>query len=574
MNLRLLLWAVALLAVFACGGGGGGGGGASTAGELVYTTDWAGVTGSQRLTIRTAEGKIVRSVTLERTQAGPETYRLSGLPEGPATVTADLYTQPGQGGVRSGTLESQLTIQGQTPFSSRAGAAPQTLRVAPGNIALEVPEGVRFRALALDASGTPTFTAPGSIAWQIVGSVGSISVDGALATSNPGTATIRATHVPTGKTATATVDVAPGNPAGAKWTILVYMNAASDLYQFSDLNMRQLEQVSDNPDVRFVVQWKQAQSVFDKSSFDGTRRYVVGPEGRKLVQDLGPGMDMGRAQNLKGFIDWGKLYFPAQRYGLVVWSHGNGWRRRPERERTRAVSYDDETGNAIQIWELNTALAGHQFDFLAWDASLMQMMEVAYEARTNTRFVVGSEESPPAEGYPYDRAFAGFRDSPDSATRDLTKGFVDAMVSGYPNRKITQSVIDTVRLAELEEAIDGLATQLIANKSSLSTAYQQVRNEAQSYSPNAGRYYRDLYDVCSRLEALVDIPTVDAACQNVRAKLAAAVAWEGHSPLSPGSHGISIDMTPGQQFFSIAADYGRMQFGRDNLWDDWLPVSP
>jgi hypothetical protein len=115
---------------------------------------------------------------------------------------------------------------------------------------------------------------------------------------------------------------------------------------------------------------------------------------------------------------------------------------------------------------------------------------------------------------------------------------------------------------------------LIANKTALTAAYQQVRNEAQSYSPNAGRYYRDLYDLCARLEALVDIPAVDSACQNVRAKLTAAVAWEGHSTLSPGSHGISIDMTPGQQFFSIAADYGRMQFGRDNLWDDWLPVSP
>ena len=572
MRFRLFLLITLTLIILACGGGGGGG--SSASGELVYTTDWAGTAGSQKLSIRTADGKLVKTAALERISAGSDTYRVTGLPEGSLSLSLDLFSQPGLGGVKSGTLETQVTIQGQTAFQTRVGAQPQSLRITPASADLDVPEGVRFRVLALDASGIPTFTAPGSIAWQLVGSVGSISSDGALITSSPGSATVRATHATSGKVATAPITVAPSSPTTAKWTILIHMNAASDLYEFSDLNMRQMEQVSGNPDVRFVVQWKQTQSLYDKSTFDGTRRYVVTPGGRKLVQDLGPGTDMGRPQTLKAFLDWAKVYYPAQRYGLVVWSHGNGWRRRPEQERTRAVSYDNETGSAIQIWDLNSALAGHQLDFLAWDASLMQMIEVAYEARTNAKFVVGSEESPPAEGFPYDRAFAGFRDSPDTATRDLTKGFVDAMITGYPNRKITQSVIETTRLAELEAAIDGLATQLIANKTALSTAYQQVRNEAQSYSPNAGRYYRDLYDLCDRLEALVDIPSVDAACQNVRAKLAAAVAWEGHSALSPGSHGISIDMTPGQQFFSIAADYGRMQFGRDNLWDDWLPVSP
>lgn len=572
MRVRILLLLILASIVLACGGGGGGGGSAS--GELVYTTDWAGAGESQVLTIRTLEGKLVRTVPLERTAAGPETYRVGGLAEGGYALGIDLYSQPAQGGIRTGVLEAQVTVQGQTSFQTRVGTTPQTVRITPGSANLDVPEGVRFHALALDASGTPTFVAPGSLTWQLLGAVGSISGTGALTTTNPGAATVRATHSPTGKSGSAAVTVGPGAPKTSKWTILIYLNAASDLYPFSDTNVRQMEQVAGNPDVRFVIQWKQSQTLFGNSSFDGTRRYVLTPNGRKLIQDLGPGTDMGRAQTLRGFIDWAKAYYPGERYGLVVWSHGNGWRRRPEGPQTRAVSYDNETGSAIQIWELVNALGNHPFEFLAWDASLMQMMEVAYEARNNAKYVVGSEESPAAEGYPYDAVFSRFRDRPDDPTRDLTKGFVDAMVAAYPARKTTQSVVESSRLAALEVAIDGLASALIANKAALSAAYQQVRTEAQSYSPNAGRYYRDLYDLCARLEALVDIPAVDAACANVRTKITAAVTWEGHNANSAGSHGLSIDMTPGQQFFGISADYGRMQFGRDNLWDDWLPVSP
>ena len=47
-----------------------------------------------------------------------------------------------------------------------------------------------------------------------------------------------------------------------KWPVLVYINAANDLYQFSDLNMNQMEQVAGNNQVRFVVQWKQSTDLF------------------------------------------------------------------------------------------------------------------------------------------------------------------------------------------------------------------------------------------------------------------------------------------------------------------------
>lgn len=141
-------------------------------------------------------------------------------------------------------------------------------------------------------------------------------------------------------------------------------------------------------------------------------------------------------------------------------------------------SYDDETGNHIDAWDLPEALGPIPSDILAWDASLMQMLEVADEIPNATHYIVGSEESPPAPGYPYDAIFAHFRDDPDLPTLTLAQAFVDEFVGDpdYQGEKLTQSVIDPTRLAPLVAATDSLAQALIANVGALGTIAPLVRS--------------------------------------------------------------------------------------------------
>lgn len=364
---------------------------------------------------------------------------------------------------------------------------------------------------------------------------------------------------------------------------MVFMNAANDLYPFSTFNMNQIERVAQNPDVRFVVQWKQSRARFPGSSFDGTRRYLAKPDltnaiASELVQNMGSGVDMGSYSTLRNFVNWTKQRYPADRYCLVIWNHGNGWHSRNLEENwpTRAVSYDDETHNAIQIWQLKQALSGTKVDILAWDASLMQMLEVAYEVRDNAHYVVGSEESPPGAGYPYDLIFDDFRDSPETPTATLARSFVDGMlaVPQYQIHKITQSVIDTDALPALRDALSELANQLSANAAQVQAIVPAIRQQAQSYSPHPSRVYRDLIDVCLRLEAATAIPEVVAASAAVRAAASAAIVYEGHNSNSPGSTGISIDFSDGTVFSDFSDSYGLLGFAQDSGWDEWLAISP
>lgn len=374
-----------------------------------------------------------------------------------------------------------------------------------------------------------------------------------------------------------------GTATRSKWTVMVFMNAANDLYPFSTFNMNQIERVAQNPDVRFVVQWKQSRARFPGSSFDGTRRYLAKSDNTNaiqstLVQNLGSGVDMGSYVTLRSFVNWTKQRFPADRYCLVIWNHGNGWQSRNNEVNwpTRAVSYDDETHNAIEIWELRQALEGTKVDILAWDASLMQMLEVAYEVRDHARYVVGSEESPPGAGYPYDLVFDNFRDAPDLPSATLAQSFVDGMlaVPEYQINKITQSVLDTDALPALRDAITVLAQQLRTHSAALQTVIQSIRQQAQSYSPHPARVYRDLIDVCLRLEAATSIPEVVAASSTVRSAATAAIVYEGHNANSPGSTGISIDFSDGALFADFGKSYGLMTFAQDSGWDEWLAISP
>lgn len=578
---RLLPLLIATVFLQACGGGGG------TRAILNYQTDWSNrgraVTGlSQRVQLFDAQDRLVASAVVNQDVDGVMSIQLKGNQPGWHHLHVELYSQRDLAGTLTGVCDTALYVTGSTSFKSLVGVDVSSLRVTPQSANIQVQHSQRFYATGISSVNFPVFLVPDELDWTILGGNATVDDNGLVLATSEGQGTVRATYVPDNLQASAVFNVLPFETQHSRWTILVYINAANDLYSFSDLNVNQMEQVAGNEQVRFVLQWKQSQALFSGSSFDGTRRYLVRPDttnniASELVQDMGGGIDMGRPQTLQNFITWAKTYYPADRYCLVVWNHGNGWRRGPL-ETSRAVSYDDQTGNAIQIWELSQALGNNVFDIVAWDASLMQMMEVAYEIQDKAKYVVGSEESPPGEGYPYHLIFKTFRDQDLNSTLNLTKAFVDGMlaVPSYASRKITQSVVDTAKLPALGSALDTLSDEMIANAGTIAAGVQNARIQAQSYSPTNSRVYRDIDHLCELLIQGVSVPSVQTAAANVRTALGNAVVWEGHNSNSPNSHGLSIDFSSGASFTigTTAVDYALMRFAVDTTWNEWLTIAP
>ena len=222
---------------------------------------------------------------------------------------------------------------------------------------------------------------------------------------------------PSGHTAACSANTAH-NDGRARWTVLVYMNAANNLQPDSFTNIAQMASVGSDANVNIVVQWKQANCTDCGSpSFVGTNRYLIRKHSQSDVNQIlngntavlaadqlappatnsGGTSDMGDYRVLRDFATWGALTYPADNLALVIWDHGSGWEpTRAAKNRLkptfRAVSQDSATNNEIETEQIPVAITNlaQPLDMLIFDASLEQMAEVAYEVRHSARVMVGS----------------------------------------------------------------------------------------------------------------------------------------------------------------------------------------
>ncbi len=110
------------------------------------------------------------------------------------------------------------------------------------------------------------------------------------------------------------------------WTVLVYL--AGDNGRF--LSSLEGEGVADLMEMKDVGSGEAVNVVaqFDAMTDRACRRYAITRGGRladDMVQDLGD-TNSGDARVLLDFVTWGVCSYPAERYLLILWNHGSGWK--------------------------------------------------------------------------------------------------------------------------------------------------------------------------------------------------------------------------------------------------------
>ena len=158
--------------------------------------------------------------------------------------------------------------------------------------------------------------------------------------------------------------------------------------------------------------------------------------------------------------------YPADRYALVLWDHGGGW---------RGLCWDDttyeETGvdDCITMVELRDAVegayedTGEIMDVIGFDQCLMAMPEVAFQVRDYSDYLVFSEETVPGQGFPYDTIAKDLVDDADMDGRELSEVIVVDYAAYYEElgyKDVTISAFDMAYMDELTEAVDVLGSEL------------------------------------------------------------------------------------------------------------------
>jgi len=552
----------------------------------------SGPTGqSETITVKTVQGTLVAQETVNAPSGGgvANAPTIKNLPNANLYVHVALYSGVSGSGTIAGSLDTVINGNSAAQITTAMAQPTASVVVNPGNAQIVVNGTVQLEAAAEDGNGELVFQNQAT-SWSVgTGSSGVVSVSssGLVTGLSAGDGTLLANI---GGTSGSDQVIVSTSAQQETWTVMVYMTADNDLDSWSQTNITQLEKIAQqvNSPTRFVVQWKlSASNTSFNHPFNGTRRYVVTKGGLYLAEDLGDGdtVDMGQPSTLQTFVNWTYQNYPAQHYALVMWDHGNGWeeiaaRARGQQLKFRAISYDGDTQNAINIWDLPGALGNHYLDVLSFDACLMQMLEVEDEVATNAHYMVCGEDNTPDPGYPYDLSFGDFVSSPTAATATLAKGitagFFQEYAPGttYSVTPLSQSVVDLTKVSAVTSAVSALSNALIAAGTPVATVIQNVRTASLCYDSADAYYYYDLTSICKRLAANSSTPAaVKTAATNVVSAVAAAVVSSTANSNSPDSNGISIEFGNYGEFNGVSSSYGNLTLAAQTNWAKFLDSS-
>ena len=526
--------------------------------------------------------------------SGTRQIDFSGLPNGTLRLHVGVSAVPG--GVESGALDTMF--QGgvaASPVLVRKSGVVSRLVVASPVTSVSTDASQPFYVSARTADGAYVPIASSGLSWATdTPNVALVDAEGKVTGVSQGTATIRATQVATGISGTTPVSVLSSGVTRGKWTIMVYMNAANSLYQYAPLNLNQMESVANNPDVRFVVQWKQVRGLGGVNLdplFSGTRRYLAAYDGTSLsssnnpikstlVQDLGADVDMGSPTTLNAFVEWAKAKYPADHYALVLWSHGGGWystrySTSGKKIKPRAIVYDDERDTYLSLPDIRSALPANGLDILSYDACLMQSAESLLEFGDRTRYIVGSEDNVPGPGLPYHIVFKPFVSAPDTSAADLSAAMVRAYVNRYKDDSgigfpIQMSSLATAQASNFQIALDNLGMALL-NDPGAGSIMRSVRASATRIEPGDGYFYYDVDQLASILGSQSALnATSRAAAAALQSAAGSAVVATANGASAANFKGLSIDFSASTQFAPAALGYGNLQAGRLTSWDNFL----
>ncbi|MCL7986552.1 clostripain-related cysteine peptidase [Sphingobacterium sp. lm-10] len=102
---------------------------------------------------------------------------------------------------------------------------------------------------------------------------------------------------------------------------------------------------------------------------------------------------------MKDVIDYIRKTYPSDSFGLILWSHATSWA--PPRNK-RIMSFGSDRGKEMDILDLKNALPDNM-DYIIFDACSMASLEVLYEFRFKSKYILCSPSEVLSESYPYDK---------------------------------------------------------------------------------------------------------------------------------------------------------------------------
>ena len=356
------------------------------------------------------------------------------------------------------------------------------------------------------------------------------------------------------------------------WTIMVYVDGDNDLDPYAIQNINSMEMVGSTDKVKIIVQ-------YDSYGYAGARRYYIAKDYDQfnivspIIEDIGE-VNMGTGETLIDFIRFCVKNYPAQRYALILWNHGNGFKKPGSLQKD--ICWDETSGDdALTIPEVEQALkqAGVYFDLFAMDACLMGMLEVAYEVRNHNEIFVASEDNVPGEGFNYQHFLENLITSPYMGPDSLARVMIDSYISHYPfGTTLTLSSVNSLLLSSLTNEVNNLAMSIMQDNRTSKEVYRNIITRETICFSDVD--FIDLGDFALKLLGHPRIlsPQVKLSAQRVLNKVFNVVLYNRNQGNNSywtlnNAQGISIYLPIYTQYVE---KYQNLQFAKNTNWDELI----
>ena len=246
---------------------------------------------------------------------------------------------------------------------------------------------------------------------------------------------------------------------------------------------------------------------------------------------------------LQDVIQYTREHFPATSYGLLLWGHASGWlvSTKDSISRTRGSSilepkaYGGATGNnssssSGNYWmnivpmakAIQNGMGSDHLSFIFGDCCSFGCLEVAYELRNVTDYVIGSPAEVPDMGAPFDLIVPDMFIETDNFYAKIIDHYFDYYLDifknnpQYYNKKVGDLAGYSVPLAVVKTSgLDNLAyatsTLLGTIAEKVSTSGSLDLDKVMYYAISQKKYSYDMYHVFKKNTSAADFDTWKAA---------------------------------------------------------------
>ena len=297
-------------------------------------------------------------------------------------------------------------------------------------------------------------------------------------------------------------------PSAKKLTLLVYMAADNDLECYALADLKEMEHaVFEEMNVLVLLDRAQGYDATDGDWID-TRlfelvhdetdgNYIVSKRLRcpklGLAATRETELDMANPAVLSNFISYAKLEYEAEKYALILWGHGTGWRgvNIQETASSRASAIDNFSDSYMSVSTLGRALKNSNLCVIGFDTCFGGVFENVYEIKNCSEYTVASPGTTPSYGWNYKQLLEDISES-DFKTTTLAQLMADSS-------SVETTIFDNSRLRDVMECFEAFGETLsktIIDNDSRNSVFNTLKNlKSFCYAQNPCDVYLDMRSI-------------------------------------------------------------------------------